>query len=336
MSPRIRVLLVEHVDACGAAPGDATERAAALRGCGATVEVAVLEDLPTEDLLYPTCERAPRLLHSRHRGLRGREALRRQVAARDTDLVLWASAAPGGGDAAEQVCDGVPALWWPTGWAASDAVHGELPGAFDPPDPLAAQALPGGRVGRARLSLWDGPFVLAATPDSARTTVALIEAFAEAVRARDEVDLVLLAERDPRTASHAAALGIGARVHWVGRAPREAENCWLQTAAAVVLDGGAAVAGSLVLRACAVGAPLLVAGERGSALAAALAAAGLAAAAGADAAALAAVLDGTPAVVAALARARDRAAAHDEATLGRAAATLLARVAGDARPSRAA
>jgi glycosyltransferase involved in cell wall biosynthesis len=82
----------------------------------------------------------------------------------------------------------------------------------------------------SRLSLWDGPYALVATPMGAGEAELLFDAFARAADQRDEVDLVLLDRHDSALERIARSAGLEQRVHFVGRAPREAESAWLQNA----------------------------------------------------------------------------------------------------------
>lgn len=254
MSRTQRVLLVEHVDATGAAPADVHTRTLALREAGFTVEALVLDDRPADDLQFETRERRPGpgfdVLPG---GEAGRRALAARVRASRADRVLWASAAPGGGDAARTLPEGLDAWWWPTGHSPGAAGAGPLaalPGFAPPGGASAAEPL---AIGRNRLSLWDGPFVLVPAPPSDETVGLLLDAFAQAASGRDEVDLVVLDHPHPRLESLVRERGIGLRAHFVGPAPREAECAWIATAALSLLTGDAPLSGGLVLRALALG-----------------------------------------------------------------------------------
>ena len=237
MSRSQRVLLIEHVDATGGAPADVRARTLALREAGFTVEALVLDDRPADDLQFATNERrAGPGFDVLPGGEAGRRALAARVRASRADRVLWAGAAPGGGDAARALPEGIDAWWWPTGHA---------PDAASAAEPLA--------IGRNRLSLWDGPFVLVPAPPSDETAGLLLDAFAQAASGRDEVDLVVLDHPHPRLESLVRERGIGLRAHFVGPAPREAECARLATAALSLLTGDAPLSGGLVLRALALG-----------------------------------------------------------------------------------
>jgi hypothetical protein len=255
-----RVLLIEHLDATGAAAADARQHAAALRAAGYEVEGLVLDGQRRVDLLFPARDRSTGagfdfLAHD------GSGTLAARVRASRAPLVLWASAAPGGGEAARTLPAGTNALWWPTGHAPSSAATGPLL-SLD-----AGLAPVGGSLGvdelpaRRRLSLWDGPFVLVPSLPAARTAEAIVDAFASEADGVDEVDLVVLDHPDPGMERLARRAGVAQRVHFVGPAPREAEHAWLGTAVLALVGGDAALSGGLVLRALASGCPLLPAGE---------------------------------------------------------------------------
>lgn len=257
-----RVLLVEHLDAIGAAPSDARLHATALRAAGCTVETIVLAGGHHDDLLFtPTGDAAgpgTRVLDERDGG---RDALARHVRAARVDRIVWASATPGGGDAARALAGRIPAAWWPTGFAAAGAAAGplaELDRALAPP---AGSALDPRELAARTLPLWDGPFVLVPAPPGARACAALLAAFAHAVRDRAEVDLVVCAHPDARFEALARREGVGQRVHFVGPAQRGAEVAWLRSAALAVLTADAPLSGGLVLRALACGCPLAAGGE---------------------------------------------------------------------------
>ncbi len=254
MNSRTRVLLVEHLDATGAAPADARARALALRKAGCTVEVVLLDGRADDDLLYRSADRrtgpGTEALVPNANGLR---ALAARVRDSGAPLVLWAGAAPGGGTAAAALA-GIPgARWWPSGHAPAGTAAGPLralPG-FGPP--CGASAVEAPRSSRQRLSLWDGPFVLVPAPLSEATARETFDGFAAAAAGRDEVDLVVLDHPRRRLESLARAAGMDVRTHFVGPAPREAEVAWLVTAAAVLVPGDAPVSGGLLLRALSAG-----------------------------------------------------------------------------------
>lgn len=311
MTQTKRVLLVEHVDATGAAPEDARARATALRRAGCAVETIVLAGGDARDLQYPSCERdAGHGIETLAPDAEGLHALTRRVRESRPSLVLWASASPGGGGHAHVLPRERPALWWPTGHAPARTVAGPLRAlaGFAPPcDGVAATPARAAR----RLSLWDGPFVLVASPPSDATAGAILDAFALAARERDEVELVLLDAPRPRLEQLARARGAGLRAHFVGPAPREAEAAWLSSAAAVLVPGDAPLSGGLLLRALELGGAPVPVGDAAAPIAAWLESAGCAWSRprGADelARAIGQALDGEG--VARLARERGRAAA---------------------------
>lgn len=264
LNERARVLLIEHVDAIGAAAIDAGPRATALRTAGAEVELAVLEGGHEPDLLHETCERAPRVIHTRHVGERALESLARTVRASRAEHVVWASAVPGGGPAAARVLDGRPARWWPTGFTPLDAERGPLAPSVAGVSPAASHVLDSARPSRSRLSLWDGPFVLAFASPSKPGTARIVEAFASVASYRDELELVLLGRPDPSLERLAREHEVQARVHCVGRAPREAEACWLQTAVCSIVGEDTPVSGGLLLRTLASGHACMAACETGA------------------------------------------------------------------------
>lgn len=324
LTDRPRVLLIEHVDAIGATAADAVARAVALRAAGAEVDIAVLEEGQEDDLLYDALERAPRLIHSRHCGPRARAALARLVRGHGADRVIWAGATPGGGAAAAEVVAGRAACWWPTGLAASSHAVGPLAAGIAADSPCSDHAVDADRTPRTRLSLWDGPFVLAFATPGRPDAAAVLEAFAHVAESLDGIDLVVLGRPDAAFEAHARRLEVLPRVHCVGRAPREAECSWLQTAACVVVGEDAPVSGGLLLRALATGHPLLAVPER-SALQAWLEReqVGAGAANGPLAERLAGALTGGAAAERAAARSRALAARHHAAALAARAARLL-------------
>lgn len=257
-----RVLLVEQVDATGGAPADARERVAALREAGCTVETIVLDGSGGDDLQFATRERDAgsgiEILTPDSAGL---DALAHRVRTARIARVLWASAAPGGGEAAHALPRGMDAWWWPAGHAPQDTIRGPLPAlpGFAPPgDGSASEPV---RTLRNRLSLWDGPFVLVPAPPSEETARGILDAFAQAADGRDEVDLVVLDHPRRRLESLANARGVGLRVHFVGPAPREAEYAWLSTAALALVPGDAPLSGGLLLRALGLGSAPVAVGE---------------------------------------------------------------------------
>ena len=227
------------------------------------------------------------------------------------DAVVWVSAAPGGGAPARALAHELPAWWWPSAWAPGTS-EGPLPPlapGLDPGDAAMATA-ERGRAGR--LSLWDGPYALAATPLGPRESARLFAAFAEAAEDRDEVDLVLLQPLDLEIEALAHEAGIGQRVHFADRAPREAEHAWVQHARLTFVSLGAPLSAGLVHRALAAGCPVMPVGEAAAPVGAWLAARSLSWTRGpwadVDAVAVAAALQRTPAVEAVVQRGRALAA----------------------------
>jgi len=131
------------------------------------------------------------------------------------------------------------------------------------PDPCAGSCHEAPHATRSRLPLWDGPYVLAFAAASSGGMARLVAAFADAAAERDELELVILADPHPESTRLAQQHDVLPRVHCVGRAPREAEACWLQTAACTIVDDASALSGGLLLRAMASGHPLLVIEDRG-------------------------------------------------------------------------
>lgn len=254
-----RVLLVEHLDATGAAASDARLHAAALRAAGWDVEGLVLEDSNGADLLFPSRTHRHASGFDVH-GHDGLQALAARVRASAAACVLWASATPGGGEAARVLPDDVPAYWWPTGHAPAT----RRPGPLHPLDtglaPIDGSAIADDYANRRWLSLWDGPFALVPTLPSARTAERLLDAFANEADGAEGVDLVVLDHPDEGFERLARAAGAAQRVHFVGPAPREAEHAWLGTAAVALIAGDVPLSGGLVLRALAAGCPLLAVG----------------------------------------------------------------------------
>jgi len=182
------------------------------------------------------------------------------VTARRATHVLWASAAPGGGEAARALPAGLPALWWATGHAPEGTPAGPLAPLCPAFAPVDGSVLAGDALARRRLALWDGPFVLLPALPGARSARRIVQAFADSADASDGVDLVVLAHPERGVEELARRAGVGQRVHFVGPAPREAEHAWLGTAVAALLPGDVPVSGGLVLRALASGCPLVADG----------------------------------------------------------------------------
>jgi hypothetical protein len=314
--------LIEHLDAIGSTSIDARHHAAALRAAGFDVEGLVLEGERGTDLLFP----------SAHRSGPGYELIERERTATLTarvresraSLVLWASATPGGGDAARALPAGRTALWWPTGHAPTNATAGPLAALDASLAPFDGAVLAGDALERRRLPLWDGPFALLPATPRARHAAALLESFARACE-EAEVDLVVLAHPEPGFEQLARRAGLAQRVHFVGPAPRVAEYAWLGTAAVTLFAGDAPLSGGLVLRALGAGSPLLAAGADAAPIERWLARHALTwGAAGAPLhETLAAAFQRAPAMLAACERGRDVAAAHEARAVGARLAAAL-------------
>jgi hypothetical protein len=254
-----RILLVEHLDAIGASLTDLKPRAQVLRNMGFDVRMAAIAAEGEGDLQHGNAERRQTGVEHFDES-RGIELVRRAVETWDADAVVWASSAPGGGDAARALGTRTPAWWWPSGWATTRA-NGPLPRLAPELDAGDACVLESERPKSARLSLWDGPYALVASPLKAADAEHLFDGFARAADKRDEIDLVLLDHPDPELEALARSAGISQRVHFVGPAPREAEYAWLQHARVTFVTLQRPLAAGLVLRALAVGCPLLPVGH---------------------------------------------------------------------------
>jgi hypothetical protein len=273
-----RVFLIESLDAAGTALADARARLEALECAGFSAR-AVAVDLGPEHVLR----------REEVEGGRGRVALIRErgqllaaLAASRAELVLVASAERGGGIAARWLTPGLTARWWPTGIhprdnaeaavrrpgdAALPCLTGAHAGEALDPGPTAGldwSVLDGPRAKRARLSLWDGDYVLVPAPLTGRAGEETLRAFAAVAKDRTALDLVVLAHPQLEFAEFARRLGMGARVHFAGPAPREAEFAWTAAASAAVLGTAEPISGGLVLRALGSGCPLLPAGPDGA------------------------------------------------------------------------
>jgi len=253
-----RILLVEHLDAVGASLADLRPRAQILKNLGAEVRMMALTSEADHDLQHGTAERKQSDIQ-RVDEERGGEAVRGAAEAWQADAVVWASATPGGGEAARSLGARQPAFWWPSGWSTS-RVAGTLPALANDLTPGDACVVDGERPRGARLSLWDGPYALVASPLRPADAEHLFDGFARAAEQRDEVDLVVLDDTDPELEALARTAGIGQRVHFVGRAPREAECAWLQHARVAFVGLHRPLAAGLVLRTLAAGCPLLAVG----------------------------------------------------------------------------
>jgi hypothetical protein len=347
-----RVLLVESLDAAGSDRLDARERCAALRALRAVVRVAVLG--PRGADAGPgagAAMAAAGAFAEWDAGPLGFARLREFTRKGRFDLVLVASAAPGGGPVALALPREAPVVWWPTGvapapgWRARLGFHraparpplAEVAG----PDPQAPTGLAWSTVGsrkagRGGLTLWDGEYLLAPLPLAGEDGSRLLAAFAGLADQWCGLDLVVLGEPRAEFEREARARGVGPRVHFAGPAPREAEWAWWAHAAGAVLAGAGAVSGGLVLRGLRSGCPMLAAQSDapGAAIRAWLERTGCTAVRGTEGgrglvAALTRVLERGPAVMDAVARGRSLAAAHGEDRLpARLAAALPGLVAG--------
>ncbi len=254
-----RLLLVEQLDAIGASTSDVRPRALSLRRSGLDIRTLAIAPEGDDDLQHGTSERPQAGLDC----LSPRAAtdgVRRTAEEWRADGIVWVSAAPGGGELARALGSRCPAWWWPSGWAATHDAGPLAPFApgLEPGDAVAGEA----ERGRAsRLSLWDGPYALVATPLGGAEAVALFDAFARAADQRDEVDLVILDQHDGALEGLARLAGIEQRVHFVGRAPREAESAWLQNARVAFVTLTEPLSAGLVRRSLAVGCPLLPVGH---------------------------------------------------------------------------
>lgn len=254
-----RILLVEHTDSAGSSTHDLRARMQVLRHLGAEVRtLALVEDLD-HDLQHGLPERAPSGVAVADAADASREVTRAALAVR-ADAVVWASAAPGGGAAARGLSLRCPAWWWPTGWS-TETTLGPLRPLVSGVGPGDLVAVESERTRGSRLSLWDGPYALVATPIAPCEAEELFAAFARSAEGRDELDLVVLDDAHEPIEDAARAAGVGLRVHFVGRATREAETAWLCNARTLVVSVSEPLAASLVVRALAVGVLVLPVGE---------------------------------------------------------------------------
>lgn len=267
-----RVLLVESLDAAGSDRADARERCAALRALHAVVRVAIVT--PSRDGSRPPGSEsdAAAAVAECDDGPAGLSRLRAFAREGRFDRILVAAASPGGGPAARALPRDVPAAWWPTGVAPAPGLGARLGigrGGRLPPlgsDRADADAAPGLEwasvgprpAGRRRLTLWDGEYLLAPLPLAGAAGSRLLAGFAGLDPSWCALDLVVLSEPQPGFEREARARGIAPRVHFVGRAPREAEWAWWSHAAGAVFAGAGAVSGGFVMRALDAGCPLAV------------------------------------------------------------------------------
>lgn len=258
MATNPRLLLVEHLDSSGSSASDLRERAQVLRNLGAEVRMMALSSEADHDLQHGTTERRQTGIE-RADEVRGGESVRKIAEGWKADGVVWASAAPGGGELARALSPRLPAYWWPAGWSAVRGA-GTLPSLEAGLSVGDACVIDGERPRGPRLSLWDGPYALVASGLRPADAEHLFDGFSRANDQRDEVDLVILDHPDTEIEDLARAVGIGQRVHFVGRAPREAECAWLQHSRVTFVTLLRPLSSGLVHRALALGTPLLPVG----------------------------------------------------------------------------
>lgn len=255
----------------GAGPADAAARLVALEraGCDAEAVVLGLAGAESDDAFAHRAE-------PRDRVGRGPEALDRALASFRPDVVVVASALPGGGPLASRLPDSLPRVWWPTAVAAPGFAAWRGPGR--PPLSLgsaaAAEVGPTAALdwavldaplgGRRRLPLWDGEYVLVPVPIDGAHGADVIRGFAEISEDRDQIDLVVLGPRVAALEKLAWQLHVGTRVHFAGAAPRPAEYAWAHSAAATVITGVGPISAGVVLRALASGSPVAGVGRDGA------------------------------------------------------------------------
>jgi len=247
---RTPILLIETLDAAGAAREDAALRVTALRRAGIDARALVVggDAIPTSE---------------------SRAVVRAVLAGGQPSRVIVASAAAGGGAIARLLPRGSSAGWWPTGLAspgplarvARVARGGLRPLGAD--SPLAWALADRVALQRRRLPLWDGAYVLAPGPLSAGDGAEPLTCFARTAQVRHDIDLVVLADPQPTFVRRARALGVATRVHFVGPAPREAEWAWLSAARAVLFAGAGPVSAGLPVRALLSGSPPVGLGTNG-------------------------------------------------------------------------
>lgn len=262
-----RILLIEYVDATGAAARDVRVRAAALNHAGYRVRSVVVERSHAWGLHVSPSGAAG--IDRMHDDAEGRERLSGIRDELRPDTILVASAAPGGGIVGQWVGDAPDARWWPT------AIGTRSPRSVDAPGKSAAwtlRALDSGegtapalywssleysRLRRNQLPLWDGEYVLSPAPLAGRSGDTVLSAFNQLCARNDELDFVVLADPQPAFVERARQLGISLRVHFAGMAPRDAEISWLSSASCALMVGDGPLSGGLVLRALACGCPLV-------------------------------------------------------------------------------
>ena len=102
---------MEHLDAVGSSLTDLRPRAQVLRNMGLEVRMAAIAAEGEGDLQHGAAER--RQIGIEHFDeARGTELVRRAIESWDADAVVWASSAPGGGEAARVLDTHVPTWWW--------------------------------------------------------------------------------------------------------------------------------------------------------------------------------------------------------------------------------
>lgn len=273
-APR-RILLIESLDAAGAAAADVRARSRALESSGATVRSVVVDLKLESELVRPDSTEVP-VTHGFASGKREVLGLYEKFR---PEIVMVASAIPGGGPVARWIPGGVPATWWPSGLDGVEPSRSHLkpepaflpalgradrPGAPDASEALDWTVHEGDRPVRTRLSLWDGDYLLAPVALGGSAGADVLHAFAAIAREWDTLDLVVLADPQAEFVRLARTLGIGTRVHFAGDSPREAECIWLASAIGVVLAGEGALSSGLVLRTIARGRPVLAHGSAGA------------------------------------------------------------------------
>lgn len=273
---------------------------------------------------------------------RGRAAIAAFVAANAIDSVFVASAS---GGPTLDLPHGVRLIRWPSGSAPSPGLGSRrgttlrpvtADGVKDPAPWIAWNALESGARSSA-LPIWDGDYLLCPTSLPGRSGAAAIDAFTSIAHAWSGIELVVLSDVDLRLVERARRLGVGPRIHFVGRAERSAEWAWWSHAAAGWLPAEVPVSGGLVLRALACGCPLVASSEvePGRSIARWLAARGLATGGTGPAAALNELLERGPEVKTMVARGRAVASDHDLRALSARLAGALAIADADAKPARA-
>ena len=259
-----RVLLLERLDAVGAAPQDAALRAAALRAAGGQVRTVVIggERAAADGPLSGGGPALDRVADDEA----CRSLCQALIPKFEPQLVILASA--GETPLGAWLASRARTLGWPTALLAPGdprARRAALPTILTPDveEILSWAPVARPRGGRALLPLWDGDYVMAAGPLEGAAGVQAIEAFTSAAEETDAHDLVVLADPQPEFEARARSLGIGPRVHFAGPARRDAEHAWLRSASAVLIAGDAPLSAGLLLRSLAAGAPLLPIGESG-------------------------------------------------------------------------